>query len=80
MTETKPASLQEIGSCVGGYDPKALPVAKAREFLARLVPRLQAVEKLALRSALGRVLAEDIVSPIDVPAQDPRQNGPRGMH
>jgi molybdopterin molybdotransferase len=34
------------------------------------VPRLQAVEKLALRSALSRILAEDIVSPIDVPAQD----------
>jgi len=70
MTEAKAATLQEIGSCVGGYDPKALPVATAREFLTRLVPRLQAVEKLALRSALGRVLAEDIVSPIDVPAQD----------
>ncbi len=70
MTEAKPETLQEIGSCVGGYDPKALPVAVAREFLDRLVPRLQAVEKLALRAALGRVLAEEIVSPIDVPAQD----------
>jgi len=70
MTEAKAATLQEIGSCVGGYDPKALPVATAREFLNRLVPRLQAVEKLALRAALGRVLAADIVSPIDVPAQD----------
>ena len=67
---TPPATLQEIGSCVGGYDPKALPVAAAAEFLQRLAPRLSAVEKLAIRSALGRVLAEDIVSPIDVPAQD----------
>jgi len=71
MTEaTTAATLQDIGSCVGGYDPKALPVAAARDFLQRLVPRLRAVERLALRSALGRVLAEDIVSPIDVPAQD----------
>ena len=67
---TPPATMQEIGSCVGGYDPKALPVAAAAEFLQRLAPRLSAVEKLAIRSALGRVLAEDIVSPIDVPAQD----------
>ena len=67
---TSATTLQEIGSCVGGYDPKALPVAAARDFLQRLVPRLEAVEKLALRAALGRVLAEDIVSPIDVPAQD----------
>ena len=44
------ATLQEIASCVGGYDPKALPVAQAREFIARLVPRVQAVEKL--RAAL----------------------------
>ena len=65
-----PASLQEIASCIAGYDPKALPVAQAQEFIARLVPRVQAVERLALRSALGRVLAEDVVSAIDVPAQD----------
>ena len=64
------ASLQEIGSCIAGYDPKALPVAQAQEFIARLVPRVQAVERLALRSALGRVVAADVVSGIDVPAQD----------
>ena len=65
-----PASLQEIASCVNGYDPKSLPVAQAQEFIARLVPKVQAVEMLALRSALGRVLARDIVSRIDVPAHD----------
>ena len=53
-----------------GYDPKALPVAQAQEFIARLVPRVQAVEKVALRSALGRVLAEDVVSAIAVPSHD----------
>lgn len=63
-------TLAEIASCVGGYDPNALPVAQAQEFIARLVPRVQAIEKLAIRSALGRVLAADIVSPIDVPAHD----------
>ncbi|MDT7835543.1 molybdopterin molybdotransferase MoeA [Aquabacterium sp. OR-4] len=64
------ASLAEIASCVSGYDPDALPVAQAQEFIARLVPRVQAVESLAIRAALGRVLARDIVSPIDVPAHD----------
>ncbi len=63
-------SLHEIASCVSGYDPQALPVAQANEFIARLVPRVGLVERLALRSALGRVLAEDIVSPINVPAHD----------
>ena len=63
-------SLEQIASCVAGYDPNALPVTQAQAFIAQLVPRLQAVESLALRSALGRVLARDIVSAIDVPAHD----------
>ncbi|OYU77224.1 MAG: molybdopterin molybdenumtransferase MoeA, partial [Burkholderiales bacterium PBB5] len=63
-------SLDQIAAQVAGYDPNALPVAQAQEFIARLVPRVQAVESLAIRSALGRVLARDIVSPIDVPSHD----------
>ncbi|MEP7100693.1 MAG: gephyrin-like molybdotransferase Glp [Burkholderiales bacterium] len=65
-----PPSLREIASCVNGYDPKSLPVAQAQEFIARLVPKVRAVEMLALRSALGRVLARDIVSTFNVPAHD----------
>ena len=30
-------SLEQIASCVAGYDPDALPVEQAREFIARLV-------------------------------------------
>jgi molybdopterin molybdotransferase len=63
-------SLQDIAAQVSGYDPNALPVAQAQEFIARLVPRIEAVEMLPLRSALGRVLARDVVSPFDVPAHD----------
>src|SRR5512139_1434798 len=63
-------SLEQIASCVSGYDPNALPVARAQDFIARLVPRVQAIEQVSLRAALGRVLARDVVSPIDVPAHD----------
>lgn len=63
-------TLEQIASCVAGYDPNALPVAQAQEFIARLVPRVTAVESIALRSSLGRVLARDVVSQIDVPAHD----------
>lgn len=63
-------SLAEIASCIAGYDPDALEVGRAQAFIARLVPTVRAVEQLALRSALGRVLAEDVVSMIDVPAHD----------
>jgi molybdopterin molybdotransferase len=65
-----PESLQQIASCIGGYDPNALPVAQAQAFIARLVPRVQAVEMLALRSVLGRVLARDVASGFDVPGHD----------
>ena len=63
-------TLEQIASCVSGYDPNALPVAQAREFIARLVPAVSGVESVAIRSSLGRVLARDVISPIDVPAAD----------
>jgi molybdopterin molybdotransferase len=63
-------SLQQIASCVAGYDPNALPVEQAREFIARLVSPVRAVESLAIRAGLGRVLARDVVSAINVPAAD----------
>ena len=66
----QPPSLQQIAAGVAGYDPQALPVAQAQAFIARLVPKVQAIETLPIRSALGRVLARDIVSAIDVPAAD----------
>ena len=63
-------TLQEIASCVSGYDPDALAVETAQEFIARLVPRIEATEMLAIRTSLSRVLACDVISPIDVPAHD----------
>ena len=67
---TAAQTLEQIASCVAGYDPNALPVSQAQEFIARLVPRVAAVESVALRASLGRVLAHDIVAPFDVPAHD----------
>jgi molybdopterin molybdotransferase len=65
-------NIEQIASCISGYDPKALPVAKAQEFIARFVEpfKLQATERVAIRAALGRTLAQDIISPINVPAHD----------
>ena len=62
--------LSDIVSCLSGYDPAALPVAQAQHIIERFIAPLHAIERLALRSALGRVLAEDVISPIDVPAHD----------
>ncbi len=63
-------SLDQITACVAGYDANTLPVSQAQEVIKQLVPRVQAVESLSIRSALGRVLARDVVSPINVPSHD----------
>ncbi len=57
-------------SCADDYDPNSMPVAKAREFIARFLTPVSAVERLQIRAALGRVLAADVISPLDVPAHD----------
>ena len=57
-------------SCADDYDPNSMPVAKAREIIARFLTPVSAIERLNIRAALGRVLAEDVISPLDVPAHD----------
>src|SRR5207249_10757773 len=67
MTPSK--SLREA-SCADDYDPNSMPVAKARELIASFLAPVTAVERLHVRSALGRVLASEVVSPIAVPGHD----------
>jgi molybdopterin molybdotransferase len=62
-------NLREL-SCADDYDPNSMPVSKAREVIARFLTPVTATERLNLRAALGRVLAEDVVSPLNVPAHD----------
>ena len=63
-------SLDQIISCVSGYDPDALPVASAQEVIRSFIQPIHTVEKVAIRAALNRVLAQDIISPINVPSHD----------
>jgi len=63
-------SLQTPSAASSGYDPDALPVAKANEVIRSFLKPFSGIEKLPVRAALGRVLAKDIVSPIDVPSHD----------
>ncbi|MBT9494455.1 MAG: molybdopterin molybdotransferase MoeA, partial [Paucibacter sp.] len=64
------ASLAAIAASLAGYDPQALRVELAQQFIAELLPLPQKTERLGLRAALGRVLAADIISPCQVPAHD----------
>jgi molybdopterin molybdotransferase len=60
----------EIASAIEGYDPDALHVDKARAAIRACLAPVKEVERVPVREALGRVLAEDIVPAIDVPGHD----------
>lgn len=55
-------------NCQNVEDPAVLSVADARDYILQDIKPLTCNERVALRSALNRILAEDIISPIDVPA------------
>lgn len=63
-------TLDQIAAQLQGYDPQALPAASVGEFLAQLVSPVTETENVATTDLLGRVLAEDVVSPISVPPHD----------
>ena len=64
---TNPLTITEA-SCADDYDPNSMPVAKARAFINTFLSPVKGFARLPIRTALGRVLSEDIVSPVNVPA------------
>ena len=62
--------LDQIAAALQGYDPKSLPAETVNAFLDQLVLPLQATEAVGVFEALGRVLAQDLISPISVPPHD----------
>ena len=63
-------SLAQIAQALEGYDPDALAADTVNAFLAEMVPLPTQTQSLELMHALGRVSAQDVISPIDVPAHD----------
>ncbi len=65
-------SIDDIAAALQGYDPQALSVDQVNAFLAELVQPVSANDSqdVFLFDALGRVLAQDVVSPISVPAHN----------
>ncbi|TNF54573.1 MAG: molybdopterin molybdenumtransferase MoeA [Burkholderiales bacterium] len=63
-------TIEQIAAELQGYDPKSLSAAQVNEFLDRLVDPVADVETVSVFNALGRVLAEDVISPISVPPHD----------
>ena len=54
-------------SCMDDYDPNAMSVGQARQFIQQFLSPVVETEKVSTMQALGRVLAADIVSPSNVP-------------
>jgi molybdopterin molybdotransferase len=63
-------TIAQMVSCLDGYDPDALRVDKAAEAIRACLAPIGETEKLPVREALGRVLAQEIVPQIDVPGHD----------
>ena len=64
---THPPSLADIAAQLEAYDPQALPANEVLNFLDHLVSPVQDQESVDIFSALGRVTAQDVISPIHVP-------------
>ena len=54
-------------SCADDHDPGICTVAEARARIAAAVAPVPTAERKALREALGRVLADEVIAPHDVP-------------
>ncbi len=64
------SGIVQAVSCLDGYDPDALRVDKAIEAIKVCLTPISQTETVSVREALGRILAQDIVPEIDVPAHD----------
>jgi molybdopterin molybdotransferase len=62
--------LEQLVSCLDGYDPDALRVDKAGAAIRACLTPVTEFETVAIRESLGRVLAQDIVPQINVPGHD----------
>lgn len=69
MTE-KPASIQHQPGCDSDHDPQSLPMDVAWQRILTDIEPVSGTEWVNVRQALGRILAESVCSPLDVPAHD----------
>jgi len=55
-------------SCADDYDPNSMPVDKARAFIHQFLQPVRGTLRVPVRDALGRILSEDVLSPVNVPS------------
>jgi molybdopterin molybdotransferase len=70
MTNKPITDLLRDAGCMDDYDPNSMPVAHARTYIRDYLTPVTATESVPLRGSLGRILAQDIQSPCNVPNHD----------
>ena len=63
-------SLAQQFQAHADYQPDALAVDAGRRLIVDALSPILGTEHIPLRDALGRVLADSVISPIDVPPHD----------
>ncbi len=66
-------SLDEVASCVSGYDPDSLNVNDGKKIIKKYLESFRdelSSETVPIRESLGRVLFTDLISNINVPPND----------
>lgn len=63
-------SLEQVTARFADYQAGALPVSVAQAIIREFIPPLTEHEDCSLIDAMGRVLAQDVISPINVPPHD----------
>ena len=64
------SALTKIAQQQTGYDASALSVPDAQAIITNIITPITETETLPLKQALHRILANDIISPINVPSHD----------
>ena len=59
-----------LHSCMDDYDPNSMPVDQARRHIRNYLSPVSETQLVPLRESLGRVLAQSIISPFNVPNHD----------
>src|SRR6202047_1248087 len=62
--------MGELRRDVSAFNAPLLPVADAERLIVERVAPVSECETVTLREAMGRVLAEDVVAPVNVPPFD----------
>ena len=70
---TKKITLKVLSNepgCLGEYDPNAMQIESAKKLISSFIKPMKESESIKLIDSLNRVLAVNLVSPINVPNYD----------